>query len=137
MDNITEQTVQSEIEQLIGEAANDPEAAAVDQQIAERDQQNAAEWKEIIEQIAGPAFQVLAPGWNIQPVEVATLAEAYAGLLNKYLPDGPGNIGPELGAALVTVAIIGPRLKMPRKLPAAANDPAPDKPGEAANDDQY
>jgi hypothetical protein len=45
---------------------------------------------------------------------VDALAGAYAAVLQKYFPEGPGQFGPELAAVFTTVAIIGPRLKMPR-----------------------
>ncbi len=125
LDHITPETVSAELDSLSSEIESSPEqlsiAAGEQQQlVASQD-----EWREIIEHLAGPAFGLLAPGWNVQPAEIQALAEAYAGLLNKYFPGGASQMGPELGAAMVTVAIIGPRLKMPRKLPEqkeVAND---------------
>jgi hypothetical protein len=117
-DHITPETVKAELENIELEIENDPLQVAINEKTAQEVENSQNEWKEIIQHIVGPAFGLLAPGWGVQPVEIEALAEAYAGLLNKYFPGGATQMGPELGAAMVTVAIIGPRLKMPRELPA-------------------
>lgn len=66
--------------------------------------------------VIGPAFQLLAPAWNVQDEEVKALADAYAALIEKYWPGGLQGFGVELNALLVTLAVFGPRLKMPRKV---------------------
>ncbi|MCW8917476.1 MAG: hypothetical protein OQL08_01465 [Gammaproteobacteria bacterium] len=77
---------------------------------------------EVLGQVIGPACAILAPGWQIQPEEVEQLSISYAAVVDKYWPGGV-NLGPEISAALITVAIFGPRLGMPRRLPP----PQPDK----------
>ncbi len=105
-----------------------------------------ADYRELLTQLLGPAFAVMAPGWGVLNQEIEALAAAYSPLLVKYFPEGPERFGPEISALLVTSMIIIPRLKMPRQLePApvgskqtvkkAANDDAPvslDAMGEAA-----
>ena len=61
----------------------------------------------------------------------ATLAGAYADVLDKYFPGGVASWGPEVGALLVTAAIIGPCYLRPpiegkAEPPAPAVDPPPD-----------
>lgn len=75
-----------------------------------------AEYKMILTGTLGPVFQLLAPGWQVQPAEVALLAESWAAVLFKYAPDGLDDL-PEITAALATAAIIAPRLLsgQPRK----------------------
>ena len=63
----------------------------------------------------GPLFMVMAPNWNVEPAEVEALADVYAPVIDKYLP---GGMGVEGAALLVTVAVLGPRLMIPRKAPA-------------------
>lgn len=58
----------------------------------------------------------MAPAWNVSAAEVEQLADCYALLLDKYFPGGVGQVGPELGAALVTLAVIGPRWSLPRRI---------------------
>jgi len=116
-EHITPETVSAEIDSLEIEVEGSPEQVAIREDSQQQQIESLNEWKEIIQHIVGPAVGLLAPGWGVQPVEIETLAGAYAELLNKYFPGGAANMGPELGAAMVTVAIIGPRLKMPRQLP--------------------
>ena len=93
-----------------------------------------ADYKELLTQLMGPVFAVMAPGWNVQAGEVDALAGAYSPLLTKYFPEGPGKFGPEVAAVLTTVMVFGPRLKMPRTLEAAPEKPQKTH-GPAANDD--
>jgi len=120
--HITPETVNAELENLTVEAEGSPEQIAVREGEQKQLVQSQDEWKEIVQHLAGPAFATLAPGWNIQEVEIEALADAYAGLLNKYFPGGASQMGPELGAAMVTVAIFAPRLKMPRHLPVVPEE---------------
>lgn len=84
---------------------------------------------EVLEQVISPACAVFAPAWGVTDEEVKQLAGVYAALVDKYFPGGVGEIGPELGAALVTLAVFGPRWSMPRKVTAKPSaddaDPAP------------
>ena len=92
------------------------------------------EYLELLTHLLGPGFAVMAPGWGVTTQEVETLAGAYSPLLAKYFPDGPGKFGPEISAALVTVAIIAPRLTMPRQL-EKAQESSRQPVKKAANDD--
>lgn len=85
----------------------------------------AEQYAELFGQVLTPAFALLAPNWNIQPAEVAALSEAYGALAAKYLPE-VGEVGPEISAALVTVAILAPRVRLPRKAKAANDDSGDD-----------
>ena len=73
-------------------------------------------YRELLEPLLYMGFQVLAPNWEISKVEAETLADNYAPLLAKYFPETPDKFGPEITAAFCTVAILGPRLRKPRKL---------------------
>ena len=79
---------------------------------------------EVLRMVIGPAAAILAPNWNLSDAEVEQLSDAYAAVMDKYMPGGLGEFGPELGAALVTVAILAPRLNRPRKLPPKPADDA-------------
>lgn len=82
-------------------------------------------WEELLFPVIYGGFSILAPAWKVTPEEAQQLAGAYQPLCEKYFPDGPGKWGPEVGAALVTVSILAPRIGKPRKIEA---------PAEAAND---
>lgn len=93
------------------------------------------EWKSIFVQLLGPGFAVLAPNWGVQGQEVEALADAYAPLMAKYFPDA-SQVGPEVGAILVTAAVIAPRLSTPRKVedkPPVQEKPAKAKPAKKDN----
>lgn len=83
---------------------------------------------EVLAQVIGPAFMILAPAWCVQDQEIVMLSESYAKVIDKYFPGGV-SLGPEVGAVMVTLAIIGPRLRLPRKLPPPEADQGePDAP---------
>ena len=88
------------------------------------------EYSEILTALYSPTALILAPGWGLQPEEINALAEGHAPVFAKYFPS-VGSFGPEIGAALVTIAIFSPRvaLKLPRKLPeqpaAQVKEPEP------------
>ena len=93
-------------------------------------QSSSDEWQAIIAQLLAPTFAVMAPNWGVQQAEIDGLAGAYAPLLAKYFPD-TANVGPEIGAVIVTAAVIVPRLSIPRKLVdsgSGAPEPEPSKP---------
>lgn len=71
---------------------------------------------ELLAGVIGPLFVILAPAWEVTAPEVDALASAYGKVLDKYFPGGL-SMGPELGAVMATVAVIGPRLRLPRKEP--------------------
>lgn len=73
---------------------------------------------EVLQAVIHPAFVLLAPNWNVQPEESAALAEAYAPVIDKYFPDAGSGMGPELMAVTVSLAVLGPRLAIPRKAQA-------------------
>ena len=121
-DSILPGAIDAELSALEQEAGSDP--ALVAQQERERQQIEQAEkqqqsdlqeWQNLIGEVAGPAFGLLAPNWNIQPAEIEALSSAYAALAVKYLPN-VSSMGPEIGAAMVTLAIFAPRRGVPRKL---------------------
>ena len=77
---------------------------------------------EILRPLARLLFDVLAPKWQVGDEESAALAESYAAVLDKYFPGGfAGRWAAEFNALILTVAIIGPRLKIaPRDMPKQA-----------------
>lgn len=88
-------------------------------------------YAEVLQPVLFLGFKVIAPAWNVSAEEAETLSGAYAPLLAKYFPEGPDKWGPEIGAALVTAAILGPRLALPRKI-AEPEEPAANDPPEKA-----
>lgn len=58
---------------------------------------------------------VMVPAWNISEQERKALADAYAALVDKYMPDtGLGPYAVEINVLLLTAAIVGPRLGQPK-----------------------
>lgn len=82
---------------------------------------------EVLRPLMRSAFDILAPKWNVTDEESANLAESYAAVLDKYFPDGVlTRWGVEFNAIILTVAIIGPRLKIaPREIPKEKTEAAP------------
>ena len=80
---------------------------------------------EIMRPLLRATFDILAPNWKVDDQESSALAEAYAAVLDKYFPDGfPWGV--EVNALLLTVAIIGPRFKIPpRHAPETKTDAEP------------
>lgn len=85
---------------------------------------------QVLVMVLAPAFEVIAPNWNLTQTEVRTLADAYGAVLDKHFPDALANIGIELTAVVVTLAILAPRMHKPRKLEPVKPDAA--KPDEIA-----
>lgn len=119
-------------------AGLDNDACAIDNAAPDSNGQTAApriDTAEVLEQVIAPACAICAPAWAIQADEVKQLASSYAGLIDKYFPGGVGEIGPELGAALVTLAVFGPRWSLPRKAEPRRDPSAPaDQPAAAIPD---
>lgn len=84
-------------------------------------QQPKIETAAVLEGILGPAFATIAPNWRVSAMETKQLAIAYGGLIDKYFPDGLGEYGAEIAACVVTLAVFGPRLRVP---PRAEEKPA-------------
>ncbi len=135
--------IEAEMAALSSEAGSD-DLDALTGQTGELDaarKAGEAEYNALLCGLLGPMFLIIAPGWNVQQSEVEMLAGAYSALLQKYFPDGPGNFGPELGAVAITIAVVGPRLRLARKpkteekpaaaQPAKAVSAEPSKPGRA------
>lgn len=61
-----------------------------------------------------PVFDIFAPAWEVTKDEKQALAAAYGALLDKYFPDL--DLGPEIGAIVITAMIIVPRIGKPRKI---------------------
>lgn len=109
----------AEFSALMAEAT-DPAAEAQAQQQAEQVAMvNDAreEFKTLFTAVLSPLFPVVAPAWQVSNPEVEALAESYAAVAAEYCPEGVGEIGPWAGAAITTLAIFGPRVRMPRHLP--------------------
>ncbi|HWO42143.1 MAG TPA: hypothetical protein VNO43_10105 [Candidatus Eisenbacteria bacterium] len=78
---------------------------------------------DVLTQLLKPTFRLLAPNWEVTDDECAMLGSAYGAVVDKYFPDL--DLGVELTAALVTLAVFGPRWGKPAKVPKP-------KPTEAA-----
>jgi hypothetical protein len=74
-----------------------------------------------------PLFDIFAPNWNVTKEEKTALCESYAGVIDKYYPDGVGGrFAAELTALTVTGMIVAPRIGKDRHL--ADELPEPRKP---------
>lgn len=102
-----------ELEGLAAEAAALEGETIVNGAAAPEPKQAGPSTAELLLPVVGLMCGLFCPAWNIQQVEQQALAEAYGAVVDKYFPDGI-NFGVELNALLITAAIIGPRLKMPR-----------------------
>lgn len=108
-----------ELAALAAEAADmEPEAAPGQPGEAAPDEEPQFSNQQALEMLLGPAFAVLAPNWGVQQAEITELAKAYGQVADKYFPEGM-SIGVELNAAIITLAIIGPRMAIPRSDAAA------------------
>lgn len=116
----------------IADMENELAGEVVDQgnQVDQESEKARNEIAEVMAMILGPGFEMLAPAWKVTKPEIDLLSEAYAALIEKYFPGGLTTFGVEINAALVTIAIIAPRMKMPRK--EKAEEPGQDK--EADNE---
>lgn len=103
----------AEFRALAAEAAGDPGQAGPGPAPGE------PSTKELLAPLVSFTFDALAPAWNVQQAEKEALTEAYAGVIDKYWPEGVGAFGVELNALLITAAILGPRMRLPR-FPTAA-----------------
>lgn len=72
-----------------------------------------------LQMVLGPLFAIAAPRWNMQQAEIEQLAIVWGEVADKYMPEGLA-LGVELNAAIVTLAVLGPRLSMPRNDAEAA-----------------
>lgn len=71
---------------------------------------------ELVQPLVSLLCVTVAPAWEITAAEQEQLAGAYADVIDKYFPDGVP-MGPEVGAIMVTAAIVMPRLGRPMKEP--------------------
>lgn len=100
----------------IGEPAHVPEAQAPAPAIPTQ---------ELIAPIVAMVCAVVVPAWEITQAEQEQLSGAYAAVVDKYFPEGLP-MGPELGALLVTAAVVMPRLGKPTKHAQEDEEGAPD-----------
>ena len=70
---------------------------------------------ELLGPIVGLLCASVAPAWDVSPEEQGQLCDAYSCVIDKYFPDGVP-MGPEVGALLVTAAVVMPRLGQPLKI---------------------
>ncbi|MDP3859010.1 MAG: hypothetical protein Q8Q73_14755 [Stagnimonas sp.] len=80
---------------------------------------------QLVGMILGPGFAILAPNWKVTDAEIDQLGKLYGALLDKYVPDLKTAYGLEISAVLVTAAVIGPRLMVPRHAEPKKDAPAP------------
>lgn len=82
---------------------------------------------DVLGPLIGAGFRIVAPAWGVSEAEARDLAGAWAPVLDKYFPGGIA-LSVEFNAAIVTLALIGPRWGKPRQLPAPAATPPPGSP---------
>ncbi|MCU7841829.1 MAG: hypothetical protein KZQ94_20945 [Candidatus Thiodiazotropha sp. (ex Troendleina suluensis)] len=84
--------------------------------------------------VLSQGFGILCPAWGITEDECRTLSDAYGALVDKYAKDTVfmEAYKKEITAVVMTAMIIGPRMKIPRKL---ESKPA-DKPAEGSGNEQ-
>lgn len=68
---------------------------------------------ELLAALLRPTFDIVAPDWRVTDSECEMLGQAYGAVIDKYFPDL--EMGVELTAVLVTAAVLGPRLRKPRR----------------------
>ncbi|MAA87927.1 MAG: hypothetical protein CME39_09770 [Haliea sp.] len=129
---VSAEQVRAELDALVQETGGEaPQGAPGAPAAPEPEPDPLAEYQELLEPVLFLGFQVLAPNWEITAPEARQLSAGYAPVLAKYFPDGPGAIGPEVGAALLTVSILAPRLGKPRK--AETENPGQESDAEAGD----
>ena len=69
---------------------------------------------ELLENLLGMAATILFPAWELQDAEIRALSDSWAPVIDKHF--GTEKRPPEFQAAIVSVAILGPRVMTPRKL---------------------
>lgn len=125
------------IDQLAAEAAAlDAKALPppLDDSTAGQEQEQAAavSTADMLLPIISVTFDMLCPAWKVTADEKKALAEAYAGVLDKYFPDGLP-LGVEINALLISVMVFGPRMgKPPRHIDAESTRVPDEKPAENA-----
>ena len=65
---------------------------------------------EILKPILSVSFGLIFPKRPLSDVHCGLLADAYAPLIDKYFPNISANMGVELNAVLITVAVFGERM---------------------------
>jgi hypothetical protein len=99
---------------LEGEVIREGEAPAAGSEEAAPGQSTG----QVIAMILRPAFDVIAPAWNVTDAECAMLGDTYGAVVDKYFPDL--DLGVELAALFTTALVFGPRMKKPRHNPPPA-----------------
>mgnify|MGYP000668628880 CR=1 FL=1 len=111
--------------------------AAVPDPNAPKPEEPAYTTEELLRDIGGPAFAIMAPNWHIHDSEkLPQLAKAYGAVIDKYFPDFQMAFGPEIACALVTITVFGPPvlLKIPPHLPKPKPAPAAEEAAHAGAD---
>lgn len=99
-------------------------SSSVEGQSAEPDIQTS----ELLQGLLSPAFDILAPNWDVQDNEKIALSTALGGVVDKYFPDGAHNeFGVEISAAIIVMTVFGSRLGTPRKIEKEVDNKPPDK----------
>ncbi|GAA6152550.1 hypothetical protein [Pseudoteredinibacter isoporae] len=75
-----------------------------------------SEYFGLIKTVLTPMPGILCPAWGIQEAEIEALADAYATACAETWPGGVGETGPWVGALITTLAVVGPRVRLPRRL---------------------
>jgi len=109
---IDEAALDAGFEALAAQAGDDsPDAITenlADSQAIITREEGEKEYNDLLTMLIGPGFNILAPDEPNQEEKTAALAGAWSPVLQKYWPDGPGAFGPEIGAAVTTLIILGP-----------------------------
>lgn len=102
----------NELDSVISEAA---EAEAIEVKPDVETEPGISTAKQL-EPLLGMTFKMLAPNWRVQPEEVEVLAESYGSCIDYYYPEIQEGLPPWLTPLIVTAAIVGPRLNIPRNV---------------------
>lgn len=132
-DNMTDQSVDQAIDALAKEAGENPLSQSEQKEEVQAEAASTNEWKEILGALLTPTFALVVPAWNLQEEEIDALTDAYSHVLNKYSPGSVSAFGAEISAALVTLAIFAPRIKLPRKKEPIEGEIVPDQEETHAN----
>jgi hypothetical protein len=111
MSDINDDNLKVELDSLESEAI---QSEPINEENQTASEQLQPETKQLISPIVSMACDLLAPNWGIQQTEKDVLCESYAEVIDKYFPSGLENFGVELNALLITAAIFGPRISLPR-----------------------
>lgn len=100
----------------IAQQASNDESSGIggtDSQDQEADQDDLSS-EELLSPVIKLSSDLFAPLWGVQQEEADALAKVWAPVADKWFPGLSGSVGVEFNAAIVTLAVFGPKIMMPR-----------------------